>query len=187
MDRATRRRIRPSVEGMEARVTPVGFFTPAQAVFMELQRNHALGAAAAHPRPAPAPVLAGTAQGTFHVVPSPNPAVTTVTVTGGGFLSPLGGAAARGSLSFREAALPGKLQGTLTLSNGKDSLFLTISANLGRTAIPPVIPSAQVVVTGGTGAFAQLRGAGTATIRLGINPANPSAGSASITFNNITL
>ena len=187
MDRAARRRIRLSVEGMEARVTPVGFFTQAQVVYMELQRNHALGAAAAKPKAAPVPVLAGTASGTFRVVASTNAAITTVAVTGGGFLSPLGAATAKGSLSFRESAIPGKLQGTLVLSNAKGSLSLTITATLGRTAIPPSIPGAKVVVTGGTGAFAHLKGTGTATIHLGLSAAHPSTGTASITFNSIKL
>ena len=181
MERAARRRIRPSVEGMESRVTPVGWFSVPEVTYWEELRDGAIRTTAVHPGPAPAPVLSGTAQGIASAHGSG------ATLAGGGFLSPLGAANARGQLSFRHHGTAGTVTGSLTLSNSKGSLTLKITAAYSGAGSPSNLPDAKVTVSGGSGAFAALRGSGTAAIQLEMPPPGAASGSFSVAFRNITL
>ena len=179
MSRTDRRKARPMVEGIEDRICPVGFFTRAQTVYMELQRDHALATQSQRVNVPAHPALSGTVRGTFTLSDLNLNANTSASVVGSGTVRPLGSVSASGQIAGLGKA-GGRLQGDLTLSQGQGSVVLHLTATAPKQLDGKI--HARVVIVGGTGAFANLRGSGSATIQLGPFAANGQSGSFSATI-----
>ena len=92
---------------------------------------------------------------------------TTYTFTGTGSVTPLGSDTLTGSLTTPGFILNGLEKGSLTLTNSKG----TVTISLSGPAVSPIAAATPTfkltyAITGGTGAYKNLRGIGTATLAL---------------------
>jgi hypothetical protein len=89
-------------------------------------------------------------------------------LSGQGQVQPLGPMTVTGHLNF---LLPGHVGGTLTLSNSQGTLTLTLTGPLQRGVSPLPTPNLfAFAITGGTGAFTNATGRGTASLQLVADP-----------------
>ncbi len=123
--------------------------------------------------------LSGRIDGTFQVDATTTTQVST-TANGSGTVRPLGFVTATGSLTG--SLVPGgNVRGGLTLSNAAgDKVELSLSAPLPRST--QASAQARYQILGGTGAYAESTGNGTANIRLQTVSADVSTGSFTLQF-----
>ena len=180
MNHSQRCQLRPQLESMESRITPVGFFSQAQVLYNAQLRDHVQTAAAEQSqrvRPVPPRVLSGAVSGTYQLSSSTLDANTSGTVSGSGSVNPvLGNVTVSGKVGPIASSRAGFVQGTVTLTNNQGTLTLGLSARLPRNLSSLAnIRSATLTVIGGTGVYSNAVGLGAGTAVLNFNPVQTSS------------
>jgi hypothetical protein len=110
-------------------------------------------------------ILSGTIRGTFQLSDANFDGNTTATINASGRVTLLGSVTATGTVTGIVGTPGAPLRGTLTLTGGQGSVVLGLSGTTPRSLRK--LPRIQVTVEGGTGAFANASGQGTASITSG--------------------
>ena len=130
--------------------------------------------------PVPLPSLHGLLSGSYsaHTLPDVG---TTYDLFGQGLVQPLGPMTVTGSVHFPGSILKGHGGGTLTLSDSQGTLTLQLTKPvldplpgplqpITQRGFPPLTHLFGFEITGGTGAFENATGRGTASLRLVADP-----------------
>jgi hypothetical protein len=146
---------RPRVEELELRTTPTGI-NPGGSMLPPMPP------VAGHQAHSPA---TGTLAGTYNLQ-NPIPDVGTVyQLTGAGVVAGLGRVSVSGSLHSLGFIASGQAGGTLTLVNHRGTLTVQL-VGPAQAGFSPLPAAFTYSVTGGTGAYAHVRGSGKATVTL---------------------
>jgi hypothetical protein len=135
------------------------------------------------PSPVNTPLLQGTATGSYVIARSSNTAGFSLSLNGKGQVGILGSVQLSGSIPFNTSGQSAP-SGSLTLTDNKGSIQLTLTSDGGDQTLGPVSANAhsyKYTIVHGTGAFANLHGSGTLSLTLkgggtGISPGSGPTG-----------
>jgi hypothetical protein len=131
--------------------------------------------------PVPLPSLHGLLSGSYSAHTFPDVGTTYDLTTGQGQVQPFGLMTVTGSVHFPGFILKGQVGGTLTLSDSQGSLTLKLTGPvldplpgplqpITQRSVPPLTHLFGFEITGGTGAFTNATGRGTASLQLVADP-----------------